>query len=60
MSVIVIFIVGVAVTTMTLIAVILVGIGEAGKPHLTPPQDLTNWEHTLVSEERAEHLKQAE
>ena len=53
MSTVPIFVLGVFVTLVTLVAAVLVGLSEASDPEQARPQDLTDWEKAFVSRERA-------
>jgi hypothetical protein len=48
-----IFVLGVFVTAITVVAVILVGLSEAADPDHSRPEDLTALERHLVGRERA-------
>ena len=49
----VIFALGLIVTGITLAAAVLLGLSEAADPGLSRLEDLTEWERSLVSRERA-------
>lgn len=51
MSTVLIFALGVLVTGLTVAAVVLVGIAEAADPKHSRPQDLTEWERSIVGRE---------
>lgn len=56
MSTIIIFAIGVFVSALTFLGVVLVGLTEAADPSLSHPEDLSEWEWSMVGEARQKEL----
>jgi hypothetical protein len=59
MSVLMIFLIGVTVAAIVLIAAVAVGIGEAADPAHSKLRNLSDWERKLVERERARQAAEA-
>ena len=52
MSTALIFICGLFITAMVVVAMVLIGLSEAANPGASRPEDLASWEREMVKDKR--------